>query len=275
MKRVKDHRYLYRRGDQLYFRRSVPKSARNTFGGRHEVQKSLRTSSVAEARHRLAIEVATFEKKIADAAGKPVTDAVRQIVPSKTPSQIEMEEAVRTWLSERVERATNSELASTSPDDVQNLWADLQAQAENVKQGIGLGAGEPAITTVWLAEDICAAEGWEIEQGSSQWRLLVRLLGRGQIEANSWLAADLNGDARTIQDARFSSEQYRLDQQRQAERSASAPVSIAALLEQYLKEREIAPATEKVWRRHIAHFKAFLGHDDAARVKLADVVVDL
>lgn len=272
MKAVKGYRYLYRRGDQLYFRRRVPLNARAAFDGKEEVQKSLGTSNVTEARHLLAIEVATFDKMIADAAGKPVADAVRQIVPSKKPSQIELEEAVRKWLSERVERAMNSELASTSPDDVQQVWDGLQAQVENVKQGIGLGAGEAAITTTWLAEDICAAEGWEIEQGSSQWRQLVRLLGRGQIEANSWLAADLNGDARIIQDARFAPEQYRLDQQRQAARIASVPVSIGALLDRYLKEREVAPATEKVWRRHIAHFIAFLGHDDAARVKLADVV---
>lgn len=250
MKAVKGYRYLYRRGDQLYFRRRVPLNARAAFDGKEEVQKSLGTSNITEARHLLAIEVATFDKMIADAAGKPVADAVRQIVPSKKPSPIEMEEAVRKWLSERVERATDSELASTHPDDGQHLWDGLQAQVENVKQGIGLGVDEPALTTTWLAEDICEAEGWEIEQGSSQWRQLVRLLGRGQIEANGWLAADLNGDARTIQDARFSAEQYRLDQQRQVERAANVPVPLGVLLDSYLKEREVAPATEKVWRRH-------------------------
>lgn len=272
MKAVKGYRYLFRRGEQLYFRRRVPLHARAAFDGREEVQKSLETGNISDGRHQLAIEVAAFDKTIADAAGKPVPEAVRQIVPSKKPNQMEMEVGVRKWLSGRVERATISELASASPEDGQHLLDGLQAQIENVKQGIGLGVDEPALTTTWLVEDICEAEGWEIEQGSSQWRQLVRLLGRGQIEANSWLAADLNGDARTIQDVRFAPEQYRLDQQRQAERAASAPVPIGAMLDKYLKEREVAPATEKAWRRHIAHFIAFLGHDDAARVKLADVV---
>lgn len=272
MKAVKGYRYLYRRGDQLYFRRRVPLSARAAFDGREEVQKALGTSNIAEARHVLAIEVATFDKVIADAAGKPVADAVRQIVPGKQPSQMAMEEAVRKWLSERIDRATNSELAAISPDDVVQVWDGLQAQVQNVKQGIGLRASGPAITTEWLAEHICEGEGWEIEQGSSQWRQLVRLLGRGQIEANSWLAADLNGDARTIQDARFAPEQYRLDQQRQVERAASVPVSITAMLEKYLKEREVAPATEKVWRRHITNFMLFIGHEDATKVRLTDVV---
>lgn len=272
MKAVKGHRYLYRRRDQLYFRRRVALNARVAFEGREEVQKSLGTSNIAEARHLLAIEVATFDKMIADAAGKPVTDAVRQIVPSRQPSPVEMEEAVRKWLSGRVERAANSELAFNNHTDAQHLWEGFQAQVEDVKQGIGLGAREPGITTTWLAEGICEAEGWEIEQGSSHWLRLLRLLGRGQIEANSWLAADLNGDPRTIQDARFAPEQYRLDQQRQAARTEISPVPISTMLDTYLKEREVAPATEKVWRRHIGHFIAFLGHDDAARVKLKDIV---
>ena len=81
-----------------------------------------------------------------------------------------------------------------------------------------------------LVESICEAEGWKIEQGSSQWQQLLRWLGRGQIEANDWLAADLNGDARTIQGARFASEQYRLDEQRLAERRVCAPVPITEML---------------------------------------------
>lgn len=272
MKAVKGYRYLCRRGEQLYFRRRVPLSARRAFDGREEVQKSLGTGNVAEARHLLAIEVATFDKMVADAAGKPVADAVRQIAPVKRPNRREIEEAVRKWLSDRVERAVGSELASSDLDDAQNLWNGLQAHVEDVRQGIGLGAGGPAITTTWLAEGICEAEGWEIEEGSSLWLQLIRLLGRGQIEANSWLSADLSGDARTIQDARFAPEQYRLDEQRQIERSASAPASIHAMLEGYLKEHQPAPATEKVWRRHLAHFIAFLGHEDASRVTLVDVV---
>lgn len=272
MKAVKGYRYLYKRGDQFYFRRRVPLSARAAFDNREEVQKSLGTGTITEARHLLAIEVATFDRMIAEAAGKPVADALRKIAPAKQPSRIEMEETVRKWLSERVERATASELASTHHDDTQNLWQGFRAQVENVRQGIGLGAGEPAITTVWLAESICEAEGWKIEQGSSQWQQLLRLLGRGQIEANGWLAADLNGDARAIQDARFAPEQYRLDEQRLAERRARAPVPITEMLEGYLKEHEPTPATEKVWRRHIGRFIEFLGHNDATRVTLANVV---
>ena len=85
MKAVKGYRYLCWRGDQLYFRRTVPKNARVAFGGRHEVQKSLRTGSLTEARHLLAIEVAIFEKKVAEAAGKPVSAAVQQICPPSAP----------------------------------------------------------------------------------------------------------------------------------------------------------------------------------------------
>jgi len=272
VKAVKGYRYLCRRGDQLYFRRRVPATARAAFGGRDEVQKSLGTGNITEARHLLAIEVATFDKMMAEGAGKPVADAVRQIVPSVSPSQIDMEEAVRRWVAERVERTASSALATSQRDDAQQMWRGLQAQAIDVRQGIGFGADEPAMTTIWLAEAICETKGWVIERGSSLWHQLVRLLGRGQIEANSWLAADLNGDARSIQDVRFSPENYRLDHLRQTERAASAPVSIGSLLEGYLREHKPAPATEKVWRRHLAHFTTFLGHEDATRVALVDVV---
>ncbi|MGB3794790.1 MAG: DUF6538 domain-containing protein, partial [Alteraurantiacibacter sp.] len=105
MKAVKGYRYLYRRGDQLYFRRRVPLSARAAFQSREEVQKSLGTGTVAEARHLLAIEVAAFDKMIADAAGQPVADALRHIAPGDQPNRVEMEEAVRKWLTARFERA--------------------------------------------------------------------------------------------------------------------------------------------------------------------------
>lgn len=68
-----------------------------------------------------------------------------------------MEDAVRKWLSGRVERALHSELASVDQGDAQQLWNGLQAHAENVKQGIGLGAREPAITTTWLVEHMSKA----------------------------------------------------------------------------------------------------------------------
>jgi integrase len=272
MKAVKGYRYLYRRGDQLYFRRRVPLFARAAFDNREEVQKSLGTGNVAEARHLLAIEVATFDKALAETAGKAVGDALRQIAPSKQPSLVEIEERVRNWLSERVERATAVDLASSHVEGAQQLLQGLQVQAEDVQRGIGLGAGEPANSTKWLAESICEAEGWDLEQGSSQWHHIIRLLDRGQIEANSWFAADINGAPRTIQDAQFAPEQYTLDNRRRAERAATAPVSIPSLLELYLREREVSPSTEKVWRRHIGHFIAFVGHEDAAKIKLADIV---
>ena len=272
MKAVKGYRYLYRRGDQLYFRRRVPLNANAAFDGREEVQRSLGTGNIAEARHLLAIEVAAFDKNVADAAGLPITEALRQIVPRGQPTAIELEEIVRRWLARRLERAAESELAPTDSGAAKRLRDGLVGHSENVQRGISLGADQPAITTIWLAESVCEAEGWKIERGSSLWLQLVRLLGRGQIEANSWLAADLNGEGRVVRDARFAPEQYGLDKQRQVERAAHAPVSILSMLEGYLREHQPKPATEKVWRRHITHFIAFLGHEDAARVKLPDVV---
>ena len=70
MKAVNGHRYLYRRGNQLVFRRGVPIAAREAFGGRAEVHVSLRTSNVAEARYAVAREMARFDKTLATSLGK-------------------------------------------------------------------------------------------------------------------------------------------------------------------------------------------------------------
>jgi integrase len=272
MKAVRGHRYLVRREDQLYFRRRVPLDAVAAFGGRREVLKSLGTTSLADARHKLAIEVARFDKAVSEAIGKPVADAVRQIVSGPLPDRIELEEAVRHWLAARDERATGSDVAIANPQEAEQMLQELTAHSADVRRGISLGAGEPAVTTIWLAEDICEENGWIIDRGSSLWRYLLQLVGRGQLDANGWFAADLNGDARSVQDVRFSAEHYRQDELRQKERASSAPVEINSLLTGYLKEHQPKPATERVWRRHLAHFTAFLGHEDATRVTLADVV---
>lgn len=49
-------------------------------------------------------------------------------------------------------------------------------------------------------------------------------------------------------------------------------LSLMGLFDSYVAERKPAAATEKAWRRQLAHLKAFLGHDDALRVTGADLV---
>ena len=93
MKAVRGQRYLYRRGDRLYFRRGIPLDAKPSFGGRDEVLVSLKTSNLAEARHKLQRELDKFETALADCR--------RQIAPVQIatapcqPTRREVDAAVR------------------------------------------------------------------------------------------------------------------------------------------------------------------------------------
>ena len=106
MKAVRGGRYIYRRGDQLYFRRGVPDDVRGLFGGRAEVQVSLRTFSIAEARHRRQRELDKFEQAIAAYRGELAPSEIAQ-APLR-PSVRILEAGVREAFAERMERVQAS-----------------------------------------------------------------------------------------------------------------------------------------------------------------------
>lgn len=282
--RVKDHKYLYRRGDQFYFRRKVPKGLEWAFDGKPQLAISLKTTSKSDARHELAKADAYFERKIAEARGKRPSDAVVQIAGASSgrqngaadlvkPSKVEVEEAVRKWLAQRVDRVASGNAPALR--DVAGA-AELSVHEKAVQTGLQGGATEPSQTTVWIAEAIAAecqrSDRWLIEPGTDLWQHLILLVGRGQIEADNWFKQDFDGAPRTIIDSRFSPENYRLDDERARERKVAAPVSLKGLLDLSLAEKKLSPATAKVWKRHVAHFVDFIGHDDATKIKRSDVV---
>lgn len=93
MKRVKGHRYLYRRGEHLVFRRGVPRRARAAFG-KTEVLVSLGAGSISEARHILARELEKFDRLLADAMGTRSPAAVLDPVKRESTAE-EAKEVVR------------------------------------------------------------------------------------------------------------------------------------------------------------------------------------
>ncbi len=273
MKRVKDHRYLFRRSDVFYFRRAVPEGAVAAFEGRHEVQKSLGTTRLAEARHLLASELEKFEQRVATATGIAAPKTVLEFSREREPSRDELEEGVRAWLKARLDRQGTDDYAGDDGLARGRLrLLDLETHAEDVLRGITFGSSDAAITTAWVAEAIVEANKWRIERGSDAWRHLVRTVGRGQIEASEWQAQDVKGEARVVADVRFAAEQYRLDVERQRERVSQKAVSLTALLDGYVAEAKPAASTVKAWRRQVRAFVTFLGHDDANKVALTDVV---
>lgn len=268
--RVKGHRYLYRRGEQLVFRRGVPKSARSAFDGRREVQASLGTSNIADARHLLVRELAKFERALSAVAGDRSPEDILQ-PPLREPRASEIEEGVRQWFAERVERLQQEVDATHDEQCALAQVRDYEALSRHVSEGVRLG-GQTALTTEWIAEALVERFGWHIAVGTPLHRRLTKLVGRGQIATAHRFRQETNGEPIGALDDTFSPEQYRLDAERQRERRARSPVSILGLFDGYVSERKPAPATIKAWRRHLSAFVVFLGHDDATKITPEEVI---
>ena len=270
LRRVKGQRYLYRRGEQLVFRRGVPERVRSAFGGRVEVQTSLGTGSIAEARHLLGRELAKFEKTLSDAIGVRSPAAVLEPLRLE-PSAREIEEGVREWFAERVGRLAQEVDTITDEDRAAGPMRDYDALSESAAAGVGVGA-ESAMMTDWVVEALVERFGWQIAASTPLHRRLTKLVGRGQIEAALRFRQEVNGDPVRVADDTFSAEQYRLDAARQRERPAQVPISVLSLFEGYVRERQPAQATIKAWRRQLTAFVGFIGHSDATKVMPEDVI---
>lgn len=101
MQRVKDHRYLYRRGSAWVFRRSVPNGVRTAFGT-SEVHITLKAATIAEARPAMQPHLESFERKLRLARHGGAIDDPNAAPPH--PSLVEIEAVVRQWLAERMQR---------------------------------------------------------------------------------------------------------------------------------------------------------------------------
>jgi len=267
---VKGHRYLYRRGQQLVFRRGVPERARAAFGGRCEVQTSLGTGSLAEARHLLSRELAAFETVLSAAIGvRSPTEVLERT--RLEPSVQEIEEGVREWFAERVSRLTQEADTISDEHRAVALTRDYAALSQSAGAGVRLG-GENVMMTDWIVETLTERFGWEIPAGNSLHRRLTKLGGRGQVEAAQRFQREVDGGPVRVLDDTFSPEQYRLDVERQRERPVATPTPILGLFDEYVREREPARSTIKAWRRQLTAFVAFIGHDDARRVTPENVI---
>jgi integrase len=269
VKAVKGHRYLYRRGDKLIFRRSVPAFAQAAFDNRAEVQVSLRTSDVAEARHLLPRENAKFEKAIADFQGhvSPATSAARRTGTVGTPK---IEKVIRAYFADRMERVQEidpSDAAAAS--DLIVLKADIERFRDDVTESRKPASGGWNQITLWTAEAIQDREGWALEGNDK--RALMRLVAQAQVEAAERQLQMLNGEPSRVLDDTFGADRFRLDEARTDDPvtvsgASVSSASLAAMIEDYLQESDLAPATVKSYRRQFNVFQHFVGHDDANKV---------
>lgn len=270
LKAVRGERYIYRRGDRLYFRRGVPDDVRSLFGGRTEVIISLRTSSIAEARHKRQRELEKFEREVASFRGEIAPSQIASA--ALAPSGRIMEAGVREAFAERMDRVQG--VNRGDPDAVQaalRRLEDLKAFLGTTMASRRLGSNGPTLDVVWMAQALCERNRWAIDEGSDPWWKLVDLVARAQIEATEQQVQSLDGTPQRIVDEMFSAEHFVGDAQMREANRATEPVSLLTLFDEYVTERKPAPATVKSFGRQLRRFCAFLQHEDARRVSKQDV----
>lgn len=269
MKRVRGCSHLYLRGQSYIYRRAVPCDVRAAFGGRREVQKSLGTTSLAEARHLMNDQQRLFEQTLSDARGviSPIEKIHRQVA---LPSVQDMEIAVRQWLAGRIERERNA-IAVKTADEEDTYLADLPLQQLQWESAAKRGLLAPHLSTQWIAEGLAEDHGWNLQPNTSAYRSLLRLISRAQLEAAERIRQELEGEAVRPLDQRFSPEQYQADAAL-LNKQPARPVSLRGLLADFLKERQPSPATVKSYTLRLNAFCNFIGHDDAAAISPEDVI---
>ena len=273
MKAVRGHRYLARRGQVLYFRRSVPKDVQlSAFDGKPEEWKSLRTTDLAVARTRLQDANEEFEARIAEARN--------EIAPAKIanapyrPSLREIEVQVRNSFKKRLAR-----IQSIDKSDAKQLTSarirleELKGFLRAVQRSRGLDGIEAPLDVGWHSEALSEKFNWSISKGSQDWNALTDFVARSQIEAAERQIQLLEGRPAAVHDADFGPDQFLRDESEKADPSSvlGPPVSLEALFAAYRAERKPSAATIKSFRAKIRSFVNFLGHDDARRISKRDV----
>ena len=268
MHRVADWKYLYLRHGVYWFRRAVPSDAAEAFGGVREAIKSLGTRDLAEARHKLMDEVRLFESTLSQAR-RTIAPFERLQRDVAIPTRDDIDTAVRQWLRERQARLkeANLSLDEEGEERQQSALEGLRKAFENLNQSKALNS---ALDAQWIADDLIRANGWEMLPWSGQYRALVRLIVRAQVEAVEQARQELAGEPVRVLDERFGNDRYASDQVQQEWRAKA--VSLQALIRSFLAERRPAAATEKSYRRQFGDFCSFLGHDRADQVSPEDVI---
>lgn len=274
MQRVANQQFLYRRGSALYFRRGIPEAARHAFEGKREVVISLGTTSLAEARHKLALLLRDFDQKLSQVTQRPDPTAVAPITAKATTtlSRQEVEAGVQQWFFEQLDIQAAKDFGRESPQAYSKLIENEQYETLLLA---GLRPG-PArlgrqLQTEWIADHIIDLNGWNVETTDGIYSYLLTCIARGELELGRRIHAELNFEPLEPRDALFLAEPAR-----PAPQAPSAPqpplVYIMDLFEGYISEAACKPATVKAWRTCLANLIAFLKHDNAALVTPLDLV---
>jgi integrase len=263
---VPNHRFLYRRGSTLYFRRAIPAEARAAFNGKREMIVSLKTGSLSEARPKWAALITEFELTLAK-----ISLPAANLAEPPTPELID--EAVRAWRQEHLYSRAMLDFGRDDPE-ADGLVKDserYEGQLLPTMRG-GTGRRPPQLQTEWIADHLIAQNNWSVDRSSGLYRHLVSRVARGELDLGRTIRKEMEFEPHAVMDSFFGPAEYQADVERQRRRSTKRKVSILALFDAYAAEAELKPATLKAWRTCLASMIAHLGHDDASRVEPKDIV---
>jgi len=270
MRKVNGVRYLYRREDALYYRRAFPRRAQERLGQK-EFVRSLGEVTVEVAKHLMCEKAAEFDRLTSSLPPEQQPAAVANAIRG-LPSQENMEEAVRVWFADRMQRFRSGP-APASAEAATKLIEDLDALSSDASRSTPLMSVETPTSTRWIAEAISEANNWSLQPADRAFRSLLRLVAGGQIESARQIEREIEGKPRRIEDETFSPDQYRLDEERRRARPVvMQPRAMMSLFAGYIAEKRPAPATIKAWRPRIQAFVQFMGHDDATRITADDII---
>jgi integrase len=224
------------------------------------VVKSLETTSLAEARHRMREPLSEYDDKIAAAKGM-VSPAADPNPPKLTRDAIDR--AVRSWLKGREEEERANGYGWESSDASERSY-DFGFYAAEVDRKDGPGS-PPAMMTQWVAEHIAELNNWNFSEAPQLRTFLLQRVARGQRELSRRLSAQVSGAVPAQPDELFAKELFERDTLRGSSK-------LTTLLNAYSEEAKLKPATLKAWRQCLSHLIKHLGHDDAAQVTEFDLV---
>lgn len=271
MQRVANQQFLYRRGPTLYFRRAVPENARHAFDGKREVVLSLGTSNVSEARHRLAVHLRRFDQTVARATKR--SDPTTPEPQKASLTALEIDEAVRDWLAERLEVEAAKDFGRDNPEIADHLDDNARYEAL-LLLGLRPGRSKPdrQLQTEWIADHLIQLHGWQLRQNDGLYRHLLSRVARGEMELGRRISEEVQFEPMAQRDAFFSADAYRTDVERRRDRKGRRSARIMDLFDAYVAEAECKPATVKAWRQCLNNLVAYLKHDDATKVTPHDLV---
>lgn len=267
MKAVKGCRYLYRRGGSFIFRRGVPEYASQEFHGKGEAFETLEAKTLDEAKFEILGEIRRFNQLIA-IAKKRNRSVIEEVASEAPPTMAEVEEGVREWFAARVDKG-NTEAARQHVDvnAARARELELTVYAATVQQNLGLAGDDNDLTGHWISQTLIERHRWAVEKGTPEYQRLLRTVRRAQIQSAKMELQELRGEPRSVEDETFSAEQFRLDSERKLARVQASPIRIMDLFDGYVQENKLKPDTVTAWRKQIAAFIEFLGHDNARAVE--------